>query len=155
MLLLLGSLSISPAHAKDLRKRVGVGLDNQFGHVSSFSVKAGIPTPDPAINLQVQGTFGLSVLDGAADDWWFGGRVLYGVVAEDNMNLYAAAGAGWRVAGRDKSLRLYPAVGTEFFLFGLENLGLSAEVGLGIDLGTGADFYSVGSAAGMGVHYYF
>jgi len=155
MLLLLSTMVIAPAQAKDLRKRVGVGLDNQFGHVSSFSVKAGVPTPDPAINVQAQATFGFSVLDGAADDWWLGGRVLYGVVAEDNMNLYAAAGAGWRVAGQDKSLRLYPAVGGEFFLFGLENLGLSAEVGVGIDLGTGADIYSVGSAAGMGVHYYF
>ena len=155
MVLLIASLLASDADAKDLRKRIGVGLDNQFGHVSSVSVKAGVPTPDPAINVQVQGTMGFAVLDGAADDWWVGGRVLYGVVAEDNMNLYAAAGAGWRVAGQDKSLRLYPAVGSEFFLFGLENLGLSAEIGVGIDLGTGSDIYSVGSAAGMGVHYYF
>ncbi|MCP4804861.1 MAG: hypothetical protein GY913_02595 [Proteobacteria bacterium] len=143
------------AEAKDLRKRVGVGFDNQFGHITSLSVKAGMPTPDPAINLQVQATLGFAVRDGAADDWWIGGRALYGLVAEDNMNLYVAAGAGWRVEGQDKGLRLQPALGTEFFPFGLENLGISAEAGAAIDLGTGVDAFGVGSAAGMGIHYYF
>lgn len=155
-LAVLAGLTLSTeAHAKDLRKRVGVGFDNQFGHISSLSVKAGLPTPDPAINLQIQATLGFSVRDGAENDWWVGGRALYGLVAEDNMNLYVAAGAGWRVEGQDAGLRLQPALGTEFFPFGLENLGISAEAGAAIDLGTGVDAFGVGSAAGVGVHYYF
>jgi hypothetical protein len=45
----------------------------------------------------------------------------------------------------------------EFFFFGLERLGLSAEFGVNVDVGPGiVDVATTsGTAASVGVHYYF
>ena len=52
--LLLGALlSPTSAHAKDLRNRVGVGYNAWFGQVNALSVRYGLPTGDPAINIQL------------------------------------------------------------------------------------------------------
>ncbi len=154
--LVLGLLLPGSAHAKDLRQRVGVGFSNQFGHLSSLSVKVGMPTSNPAVNIQAQLVGGYSVLNNTSPAWFVGARGLYGFVAEDNMNLYLAGGVGFKADGVDNALRLQPALGAEFFLFGLENLGLSAECGVDLDLlGPGVDTYTFGGAAGVGAHYYF
>jgi hypothetical protein len=70
------------------------------------------------------------------------------------MNLYAAAGAGL-IFGDTQALRLEPGVSMEFFLFGLENLGFSAEWGLAIDVGSPSSLSSFAGLPGVGVHYYF
>jgi hypothetical protein len=154
-MLLLSLLLVSEAEAKDLRQRVGVGYANQLPHIDALSVKLGVPTSDPAVNVQVQGLFGVSLLDDTDDALFAGGRVLYGIVAEDNLNLYAIAGAGYFQNGARSGFRLQPAIGSEFFLFGLENLGFSLEWGLTVDFAGGRDLYTVGSGAGLGVHYWF
>lgn len=154
-MLLLSLCLTGTAHAKDLRQRVGVGYSNQLPHIDALSVKVGLPTQDPSVNVQVQGLFGVSLLDETDDAMFAGGRLLYGVVAEDNMNLYAIGGAGFFMNGARRGLRLQPALGAEFFLFGLENLGFSLEWGLTVDMAGGRDLYTVGSGAGLGVHYWF
>ncbi len=152
----LGLLLPAQAQAKDLRQRVGLGFSNQFGHLSSLSVKYGMPTNNPAVNIQAQLVGGYSLLNNTTPAWFVGGRGLYGFVAEDNMNLYLAAGVGYKADGVDNALRIQPALGAEFFLFGLENLGLSAECGVDLDLlGPGVDTYTFGGAAAVGAHYYF
>ena len=154
-MLLLSLLMVNEAEAKDLRSRIGVGYANQLPHIDALSVKLGVPTAGPAVNVQVQGLLGLSLLDDTDDAMFAGGRVLYGVVAEDNMNLYAIGGAGYFQNGARAGLRLQPAVGAEFFPFGLENLGFSLEWGLTFDFAGGRDLYTTGSGAGLGVHYWF
>ena len=97
-LLLLASLLLAlPARAKDLRNRVGVGFNQQVGAspaggVSSLSVRYGLPTGQPVLNVQVEGELGFSGGSGGSGDLYTGGRLLWGVVAEDNLNLYVAAG---------------------------------------------------------------
>ncbi len=154
-MLLLSLTLLGTAEAKDLRQRVGVGYSNQLPHIDALSVKLGLPTQDPALNVQLQALFGVSLLDDTDDALFAGGRLLYGVVAEDDMNVYAIAGAGFFTNGARSGLRLQPALGCEFFLFGLENLGFSLEWGLTIDMAGGRDLYTVGSGAGLGVHYWF
>ncbi len=146
-------LVFTPAHAKDLRSRLGLGLHQELGSpVSTLSVKYGFPTQKPTINLQVEANVGVAMSAVTDLQFYAGGRLLAGVVAEDNLNVYLAAGAGYGVDGPSGVIRLQPAVGAEFFLFGLENLGLAVEWGVSVDLG--AD-WAVRTAPNLAAHYYF
>jgi hypothetical protein len=71
------------------------------------------------------------------------------------MNLYAEAGLGWNSVESDNALRVQPGLGVQFFLFGLENLGISADWGICIDLGKPTGIATWSSAPGLGLHYYF
>ena len=139
------------ADAKDLRGRFGMGFNNQFGHVSALSVRYALPTPDPVINVQVEGNFGL---DTQTDAVFSGGRLLYGVIAEDNMSVFAGGGIGVLSDGGESSLRLAPTMGADFFLFGLDNLGFTVEWGLNLDV-SGNSGAATTAAMGAGAHYWF
>jgi len=148
-------LSASSADAKDLRSRLGVGFHQQFGSVTTLSARYGLPMPKPTQSLQLEADVGFDFTDGDPAAFFAGGRALYGVVAEDNLNLYLGAGAGYAVSGTSGFVRLQPAVGAEFFLFGLENLGFSVEWGVTIDLGAETGVSTFGTAPNAAVHYYF
>ena len=146
------------ASARDLRGKVGLGFNNDFSSLTSVSVKLGLPTALPSLNLQVQALVGFAVFADQDNRFFAGGRVLMPVVAEDNLNIYGAIGAGYaRFHDQRQTLRAGAALGVEFFLFGLENLGLSAELGLNLDAGNQKiDLATTaGTAASVGVHYYF
>lgn len=154
--LLVSSVVATPAHAKDLRKRIAVGFDQQLGGYPSLSGRYGLPSQDRAVNILTELDLGFAYGGGAATDdgLFIGGKLLYAFVVEDNMNLYAAGGVGLRV-GDQTWFRLQPGLSAEFFFFGLENLGFSADWGLAIDLGDPSGFASFASAPGVGLHYYF
>lgn len=152
--LLLLAFSAS-ASAKDLRNRAGFGFDQQFGQVSAFSLRYGLPTDNAAQNIQVEGLFGFSAYKDSQKNIFGGGKLLYGVVAEDNMNLYLGGGAGVAVEGDTTVMRVPLGVTADFFLFGLENLGFSTGVGLNIDLGQGGSGAGTGGTANAGIHYWF
>jgi len=143
------------AQAKDLRNRVGLGFNNQLSHIPAVSARYWLPAPNPAVNVAVELDGGVSIIDNAADAMFLGGRVLYSFVTEDNMNLYLAGGAGFMTLGEEQNVRVQPALGAEFFFFGLDNLGFMAEWGLNIDLGESSKLYTVSGGPGIGVHYYF
>jgi hypothetical protein len=146
------------ADARDLRGRVGLGFQNQFSELLSISAKFGLPADRETVNVQAQVLVGFALGTKADERFFAGGRILFPFVAEDNLNLYGAVGGGWlRRADDDQLVRVQATVGAEFFLFGLENLGLSAEFGAKVDVappdvevGT-----TSGTMAGVGVHYYF
>ena len=169
--------------ARDLRGRFAVGFNNNFSSFSSVSVKIGLPTPKPTQNIQIQALVGFSIsalVDGdddrpaGADQFFAGGRLLLPILAEDNLNVYGSVGAGYvrqRALSEDESVsdpslvvtrtgnvfRAQAGVGIEFFLFGLENLGFSAELGLKFDADPGLIEVktTAGGAASVGIHYYF
>jgi hypothetical protein len=144
------------AHAKDLRTRVGVGFDQQFGQLSAFSIRYGLPNENPAINIQLEGDFGFSQYKDLGDERIFGGgKLLYGVVVEDNLNLYLGAGGGFMGDGAASVVRIQPLSSVDFFLFGLENLGITTGIGLNIDVGDGGSGVAFTGAANAGVHYWF
>lgn len=154
--LLLAALLLLPdlALAKDLRQRVGVGMSRGLSPVGALSVRYGLPAKEPAVNFQAELVAGASVLAGSADTIFVGARGLYGVVAEDNMNLYLGVGAGYLQEGDRTGLRVQPAASMQFFPFGLENLGISAEMGLNFDYVGGLDIVTSAVPAAC-VHYYF
>ena len=69
------------------------------------------------------------------------------------MNLYLGVGAGY--LGGPGTIRVQPGIGAQFFLFGLENLGFSAEWGVNVDLGSTYALTTFGSGPAAAVHYYF
>lgn len=169
--LLLLSALVSPAAAKDLNGRLGLGFSQQFGGsgaMSAVSLRYGLPTGKPTTNLGVEVDVGVDVAGGATD-LFGGGRFLWGAVAEDNMNLNLGFGVGYlqrntfetatdgtSTATPYGTIRLQPSLGAEFFLFGLENLGFTTELGLNLDLvGGGVEVLTVGGAPAVGMHYYF
>lgn len=152
VLLLLAPL---PALAKDLRNRPALGFAAQFGDVAALSFRYGLPTGDPKVNVQIEADAGARFGGTSTTAVIAGGRLLYGVVAEDNLNLYLCAGGGYVLDGKTSFVRVQPAISAQFFLFGVENLGFSAEWGVNIDLGAAPGVQTVGSAPGAAVHYYF
>ena len=155
--------SPSDASAKDLRQKIGLGFNNNFTSLTSFSVKGGLPTPKATQSIQIQGFVGFGLAKAEPARFVAGGRFLLPFVAEDNLNIYAALGAGYlrlRPEGQAEvidAFRGQAVVGVEFFFFGLDNLGFSAELGLNFDVAE--EFLSFettsGTAASVGVHYYF
>jgi hypothetical protein len=152
----LGALLAAPAtaHAKDLRGRIGAGFNTSFGQVNALSMRWGVPTPDPAINVQTELDLGFATYQDTDSALFAGGRVLYGVVAEDNMNLYVGAGAGYIGYAGEGLVRIQPAASVDFFLFGLENLAFNANWGLNLDAGQ-ATGLSTTASLGAGMHYFF
>ncbi len=154
------------ASAKDLRGRFAIGFCNQLSPVTAASVKFTFPARHATVNVQLQGMAGFALFNARTsnDQFFAGARMLFTFLAEDNLNLYAGGGAGYvRFDDGTKAVRAQPLVGLEFFFFGLENLGFSAELGLsvdiglstsGVDLGTGAG-PDAASFGGLGIHYYF
>lgn len=142
----------SAASAKDLNGRVGVGAE-QVGGLSTLSLRYGLPTGKPTLNLGLGVDAGVN-LTSTSNDYYGGARVYVGVVAEDNMNLYVGAGVGYGSRGGNAALRIAPDLGAEFFLFGLENLGFIAELSVDVDLGADTSVSTVGTPA-VGFHYYF
>jgi len=157
-LLILLFLLPASASAKDLRKRFGVGFNNNFSSLTSLSGKVGLPMPKETINLQVQVMVGFALLKDQDDRFFAGGRVIIPLIAEDNLNLYVPLGGGYvRFHDQAQGARIGAGIGAEFFFFGLENLGFSAELGLNLDVvGGGIDLGTTsGTIAAVGAHYYF
>lgn len=152
---LLVALLPLTAQAKDLRNRWGIGFNQHFGGQSALSVRYGLPMPDPAMNAQLEAFGGFQTGSLTNPPWLVvGGRFLYGFVAEDNLNLYGIAGGGLLSQSNATMARVQPALGVEFFLFGLENLGFQTEWGVNIDVGNPTGVATTASAA-VGVHYWF
>ncbi len=148
-LLLLSSIG----NAKDLRNRLGVGFQRPLGDMPSLSIRYGLPTTNPAINIQTEVDLGVTS-DETTTDIFGGGRVLYAVVVEDNMNLYAAGGVGVLSSNGAATVRLQPALEAQVFPFGLENLGVTLGWGLSLDMGDAPGVSTVGSVL-AGAHYWF
>lgn len=146
---------ILPASANDLRGRVGFGFHAGLGSVSALSARYALPTSRPEVNVQVELDAGVAIAEGAEPQVVAGGRGLYGVVAEDNLSLYAAAGAFYVQDPERSRVRIQPAVGAQFFFFGLENLGFGVEWGLNLDLGDEPAIQTISGAPAVTVHYWF
>ncbi len=167
MVILAMLLVVSPAWAKDLRERVGAGIESQMSlrvagepSPANLSVKYTLPAADKTINIQLELLLGLGVVENDEASVTGGARFLYTVVAEDNCNVFLGVGAAY-LRGADLPstfgyVRLQPLAGVEFFFYGLENLGFTTSVGLNVDMGDPLAVSLTGAGFGaLGIHYYF
>lgn len=158
LLVILTLLVPSAASAKDLRRKLGVGFNNNFSSVTSLSFKIGLPTAKETVNVQIQALAGFALANDVDTRLFVGARVLLPFVAEDNLNVYGGIGGGYaRFHDQAQAARLQAVLGVEFFMFGIERLGFSAEFGVNVDIGPGiVDVATTsGTGASVGVHYYF
>jgi len=147
----------TPADAKDLRSRFGIGFNTFFDGSSNLAARYVVPSGSPAVNIVIEGNFGFSTTQTLQVEEGIsaGGRLLYSVVAEDNMNFYVGGGAGYTNRGAVETVRLQPTVAMDFFFFGLENLGFTAAYGLNVDVGGTSTGVSTHSAPSAGLTYWF
>ncbi len=155
-------------HAKDLPSRLGIGYSNQFGlnrDLPSIAMRY-YPNSD-------YGLMGALGVDTERNNSRFGfmAKIIKIVFREDNLNFYTGAAAGLisqetptydstgaEVSGRNNSgFELAGLVGAEFFLPGLENLGLSFEAGVGVtSISNQVRFRTIGdSPLRAGMTFYF
>jgi hypothetical protein len=128
----LGVVLGSPAEAKDMTNRLGVGYKSQF---SNDNLPGLAMQYYPGTDLGISGVL---AVDTQKDSSRFGmmARVHRVVFHEENLHFYMGAGAGvlsMEVAGSNQSgFELAGFAGTEFFFAGLDNLGFSFEAGVGV-----------------------
>jgi hypothetical protein len=150
------------AQAKELTNRLGMGYSDQFSEpLPSMSVRY---WPDP--KLGVGAALGVDTQD---DNSRFGFMVrLYRIIfTEDNMNFYMGTGAGLisvettNAAGtatdNNSGFELNGFFGTEFFLAGLDSLGICFEAGVGVtSISSEVRFRTMGdSPIRAGMTFYF
>ena len=158
VLLVILLLAAGNVSAKNLQGRTALGYSSQLSRndIDSISIKYW-----PNSRLCIQGLLGVMMSD-PLDEIDFGGKVLYNIKQEQNMNVYAGGGVGIAnvdpdPGDSDTALFVSGILGVEFFLSGLPNLGFSTE--LGLKFYNSDDFDAVGTDADTfmeaGIHYYF
>ncbi len=148
-----------PAYAKNLSSRLGVGFVNEFSNSGSIgTVIRDVPAISAKYGLtkdiNVAGVVGFHTLDPAA--MTVGGKVFKNVFFENNLNFYLAGGAA--LVKREKTgLEILALLGSEFFIPGIDSLGLSFEAGVSLTNITGSFVLkTVGyTFLHAGMHFYF
>ena len=148
-------LMMSNVEAKDLDTRVGVGVNNWFASQPSVSIRYALPLPVEQQETQVEAVLGFSTDPSSPSALTIGGRALYAVVVEDNLNVFAGGGAGFLMLNGTGALRLQPAMEFQYFFMGLDNLSFTAGVGMNIDVGKGNNKVELSSSMLGGLHYWF
>jgi hypothetical protein len=167
LLTIMSMLAASNAMAKNLAERVGAGFDSQIGLTQRLDAASARYWIDR--DMGVQGDFAfmnLAPKNGSSQTaFGIGGKFLYNVIEETNMNLYA--GGGIYVfnqpvptnTGTDikTGFSLGALSGIEFFFQGLPNLGFNVELDVGLKYldGYGTTFGISADSINAGVHYYF
>jgi len=147
--------------AVDLTHRLGVGYSDQFSVSNSAS-----PLPSIAVRYYPQPRTGFSAALGVnteSNNSKFGliAKIYRIIFPEDNMNFYMGASAGListKISGTNNSgFELSGFVGAEFFLSGLESLGISFEAGIGISsVSSGVTFRTIADhPLKAGIIFYF
>lgn len=150
-------IGVAPqALSKELTSRLGVGYKNQF----SVDLPSLAAQYYPNNEIGLSGTLGLAT---GNDNSKFGlmFRIHRIVFPEERMNFYMGAGAGLLSSKvgttNDSGFELQGFVGGEFFLPGLDSLGISFEAGVGIvSVSSGVTFRTMGdSPLRAGMIFYF
>lgn len=146
------------AMAKDLANRLGVGYSDQFGvgdSMPSLAVRY-----YPSADLGFGASLGVDT-ENNASRFGFSGKVMRVIFQEENMNFYLGASAGLisrELAGsNDSGFELTGFGGGEFFLPGLDSLGFSFEMGVGVaSISSEVRFRTIGdSPLRAGIIFYF
>lgn len=120
-----------PSTAKDLTSRLGIGYSDQFSEsLPSVGIKY---WPDAKLG------FGAALgIDTEKDNSRFGfmARLYRVIFTEENLNFYMGTGGGVlsieEAGDTDSGFEITGFFGSEFFLPGLENLGITFEAGVGV-----------------------
>jgi len=139
------------AEAKEMSRRLGVGFANEY----SINLPSVAAVYYPASNYAVTGALGIDTQSNNSSFAVQGGmrKILF---TEDNMNFHMGgilSLISQSITGTTNSgFEIGALVGGEFFLPGLENLGLSFDTGVGVTNVSSVRFRTLGNSfltAGM------
>ena len=131
-------------------------LTCQYPFPSTFQGGAPIANEANSLwNIQAEALIGYTTDIGTPNQFAGGGRLMTAVVVEDNLNVLAGAATGVLMSNSTAVLRMQPAVEIQAFPFGLNNLGITAGVGINLDLGGPETASELEGAVLGGFHYWF
>ena len=155
--LILTALALTPsASAKDLQGRLGLGYNSEF--VSSQSL-AGTPgvSLKYALTRDIAESVVFGVKSGSPSSSVIATKFFKNIFFETNLNFYFTAGLGYVTSAGSSGMELLGGFGSEFFIPGIESLGLSVETGASYNtLGGHSTLRTIGfSFLDAGIHFYF
>lgn len=135
------------SHAKDNSPRFGFGVSD---------ISSGNP-PQISINWKTSEAATFSAHTGlrngsTADFFEFGARFHRNLFVEENQDFYFFLGAGLATNSGQSGYKLEAGAGSEIFLTGLPNFGMSFMAGFSLSTVTATSLQSLVS---FGLHYYF
>lgn len=137
--------------AKDLAGRLGFGFVNEYSNgVPALSVKYGL-----AKDIQVGGALGFTTTN--PSDVLFAGKFYKNIFYETNLNFYSAAALAYLKKGDNSGIEILGVLGAEFFIPGVDSLGLSFEAGVsGSNITNTFVLKTIGyTFINAGMHFYF
>lgn len=146
------------SESKELFGKIGLGYNAQFANttqsngVPGISLKYGL-APRDALEL-IAGFY-----SGSGGTGVFGGKYMHTLIPESYANFYFLAGAGYVYASRT-GVEILGGLGAEFFIPGVDSVGISFETGMSAESLTSGSGSLVLKTFGVsflnaGMHYYF
>jgi len=155
--LFLYTLAIPSAEARDLQGRLGLGYNAQFANYreSNNSVPAIAAKYAITKDIAIEGVFGIATT--SPGNSVIGVKFFKNLFFENNMNFYGMLAAGLVTANNQSGSDLLGGFGAEFFIPGLESLGISFEVGGELTNITGSMVFRTMGASFLnaGMRFYF
>lgn len=146
----------SPAQAKELQGRLGLGYNSQFANSTSadrvpgISFKYGLTR-----DIAVAGILGIST--GSPSNTVTGIKFFKNLFYETNLNFYFLLGAALLNANSRSGAEFLGGFGAEFFIPGIESLGFSVETGGSFSNISGSFVLKTMGVSFLdaGIHFYF
>lgn len=155
--LLLCTLAIPSAEARDLQGRLGLGYNAQFANFreSGNSVPAIAAKYAITKDIAIEGVFGVATT--SPGNSVIGAKFFKNLFFENNLNFYGMLAAALVTANNQSGSDLQGGFGAEFFIPGLESLGISFEVGGQLTNITGSMVFRTMGASFLnaGMRFYF
>lgn len=148
-------LTAAPAEAKDLTGRLGIGFTNDFSNSTSNRLVPAISTKyGLSKDLHLLGAVGFNTQSPAA--YTLGGKVFKNIFYETNLNFFMMAGLAY-LKDVKSGVEILGALGAEFFIPGVDSLGLIFEAGASASNVTGSFVLkTIGyTFLHAGMHFYF
>ncbi|MCC6278335.1 MAG: organic solvent tolerance protein [Oligoflexia bacterium] len=166
---LLGTIILaltSTALAKDMSSRLGVGYSDSFSvsNMPSIAVKY-YPNQDLSLSAALGIDTNSTNSTSGNSNFGFGVKLYKTIFPEENMNFYMGAGAGLvsispttgGSGSTNSGFELSGFFGAEFFLPGLDSMGINFQAGVGVtSLSSGVRFRTIGEhPLKAGLYFYF
>lgn len=158
--LLCASLGASLAEAKDLEGRFGLGYNSEFANAYASTI-TGLKVPGISVkyafarDLALEGILGMATT--TPSNSVVALKLFKNIFMENHLNFYFMGGVGLLNLNSQSGVQFIGGFGVEFFIPGVDSLGLSVETGASFDNGSGS--YAIKtlgvSFLDAGIHFYF
>ncbi len=155
-LVLLAALLPAGASARDMQGRLGLGYNAEF---ANFAVAGGVPGVSVKYgmtrDIAVEGVIGVATSNPGNSVTAV--KFFKNLFFETSLNFYFMLGAGILSGGGRSGAEFLGGFGAEFFVPGLESLGLSIEAGASLDNLSGSMVLKTLGVSFLhaGIHFYF